>query len=202
MLVRCLNNKISGVDSQSAIGQKLRQSVGTGTDLLDVTVRSLYTVYAVAIQDGNPSYFIADDLYESLSYPLAYASILFEEFENCVSSCWKVAVGGEESKTEVLIAFKEWIDDDRFYENLIDGNDREVALFRRYKVFMDMEYPSPSVTDEAKVLEGSWLMCSKCSDAWESESTLGMIHCPKCSATLLNPRYLPSSYPVFRLNDK
>lgn len=194
MLVRCLNNKISCVDAQSAIGQKLRQSVGTGTDSLDVTVGSSYTVYAVAIREGDLWYFIADDLYESLSYPLAYASVLFEQADNCVSSCWEVGVRGEDSKSEVLITFKEWIDDVMFFENLIDGNDHEVELFQRYKTFMDVEHPSPSIADKAEAVDDAWFMCPKCSETWESKSTLGMIRCPKCSATLLNPQYSPPPY--------
>jgi len=194
MLVRCLNNKISGVDAPSAIGQELRQSVGPGTDLLDLTVGSSYTVYAISIRDGGPWFFIADDLYESLSHPLAYASVMFEEADNSVSSCWKVRMRG--AKNEVLIAFKEWVDNAMFLENLIDGNDHEVELFQRYKAFMDMEYPSPSIPDEAELVEGNWLMCSQCSEAWETESTLGMIGCPKCSAVMLNPRYSPPPHSV------
>lgn len=196
MLLRCMHNKISLIDAQSAIGQKLRQSVSTDTDALDVTVGALYTVYAIAIREGVLWYFIADDLHEVLSYPLAYASVLFDETDNRVSSCWEVMVQGKDSNREVIIAFKEWVNDANFFEHLIDGNLLEVQIFRRYKAFMDMEYPSPSITDKAEQIGGAWLMCPRCAEAWESETMLGMIRCPKCFTCLLNPRYSASPYLV------
>ena len=189
MLVRCVHNKMNFVDAQSAIGQKLRQTVSTDTDAFDVTVGSFYTVYAIAIREGVPWFFIADDLYEVLSYPLAYASVLFDETDNRVSSCWEVVVQVKDSNCEVIIAFKEWVNDANFFEHLIDGSDLEVQIFRRYKAFMDIEYPSPSITNKAELIGDAWFMCPICAEAWESESKLGMIRCPKCFTCLLNPRY-------------
>lgn len=194
MLVRCLHNKINFIDAHTVIGQKLRQSVGIYNDALDVTVGSLYTVYAIAIREGVPWYFIADDLHEILSYPLAYASVLFDERDNRVSSCWEVVIQGKDSNSEVIIAFKEWVNDANFFEHLIDGNALEVQIFSQYKAFMDMEYPSPSINDKAELLEDAWLMCPHCAEAWESAITLGMIRCPKCFSCLLNPRYLAPLY--------
>ena len=198
MLVRCVSNNIKSVDSQSAIGRELHQSVRTHGGALNITVGTSYTVYAIAIRNCYPWYFVADDLYECLSYPFAYASAFFVETDVRVSSCWTVGFRGANSKvegmSEVLFTFKEWANDEVFYERLVDGNDDDLELFQKYKDFMDMEYPLSFVTDTAELVEDNWLMCPKCIDAWESDSILGMVRCPKCSTMFLNSKYSPSAH--------
>ena len=198
MFVRCVSNNIKCVDPQSAIGRELRQSVRTPGGALDLTVGRTYTVYAIAIRNCYPWYFVADDYYDewSSSYPQNYAAAFFVETDVRVSSCWTVGFRGANMKVEgmreVLFTFKEWANDEVFYERLFDGNKNDIQLFQKYKKFMDMEYPLSSVTDTAELVHDNWLMCPKCIDAWESDSVLGMVRCPKCSTTFLNPRYSPS----------
>lgn len=193
MLVRCTENAIASFDTNSAIGQELHGAFGEGSKLFDITAGASYVVYAVAIRKGLPWYFIADDSYEHLLYPLPYASACFEEIDSRVSRCWSVGFRGENGKiggmSEVLITFCEWARDGGFFERLIDGSRREADLFQRYKAFMDLEYPAPVATDEAEQLEQEWVMCPKCTEVWKADATLGMTRCPKCSARLLNPVY-------------
>lgn len=197
MLVRCVSNKLESVDPRSAFGRELQQSVKTDGCSLDVTVGTFYTVYAIAIRNSYPWYFIADDLYARLGYPLSYAAAFFVETDVRVSSCWTIGFRGPKSKikgmSEVLFTFKEWASDEVFFERLIDRNEDDVVLFQKYKNFMDMEYPLSYVTCTAELVEDNWLMCPKCVDAWESDSILGMVRCPKCSKMLLNPKYSPSA---------
>lgn len=58
---------------------------------------------------------------------------MFEEVDSRVSSCWRVGFRRKASASDVSIAFEEWLSDEMFYERLIDGNDREVEVFQRYK---------------------------------------------------------------------
>ena len=195
MFVRCVSDNIKSVDPQSAIGRELHRSVRTHGGELEITVGRTYTVYAIAIRDCYPWYFIADDRYKWPTYPFPYAAAFFIETDVRVSSCWTVGFCGANVKVEglreVLFTFKEWASDEMFFERLIDGNKRYIEIFRKYKYFMDLEYPLSSVTDTAELVQDNWLMCPKCIDAWESDSVLGMVRCPKCSTTFLNPRYSP-----------
>ena len=196
MFVRCVSSNIGSVNPQSAIGRELHQSVRTHGGELDVTVGRTYTVYGVAIRNCIPWYFIADDSYEWSLYPLAYAPAFFVETDVRVSSCWTIGFRGANVKVEgvreVIFSFEEWAQDEVFYERLVNGNESDLELFQKYKDFMDMEYPLSFVTDTADLVKGNWLMCPKCFDAWESDSVLGMVRCPKCSTTFLNPKYSPS----------
>ena len=199
MLVQCVTNSIHQVAPRDPLGQDWRQWFGSSSDLLSLRAGALYTVYAVRMDvNHHARYFIADENYDSqvpLSYPMSYASFFFDVIDARVSSCWTLGIPSKNSKSkcdsELLLTFKEWVGDESFYESLVDGSAREVNIFEQYKAFMDMEYPSPSVTEKAELIEDNWLMCPKCLEAWQSDVILGMVDCPQCSSVLLNPRYSP-----------
>lgn len=195
MLVRCVTNSIHQVAPRAPADQDWRKWFGSSSDLLSLSTGALYTVYAVSM-DHHARYFIADNDYDGpgpLCYPVSYESFFFDVIDARVSSCWTLGVQSSSSKpkcdSELLLTFKEWVSDESFYENLVDGHAHEVGIFRQYKAFMDIEFPSPGVTEKAELIEDNWLMCSKCCEAWQSDVVLGMVNCPQCSSVLLNPRY-------------
>ncbi|MDP1978688.1 hypothetical protein [Undibacterium sp.] len=51
-----------------------------------------------------------------------------------------------------------------------------------------LNFSDPDVSDIATLLDAQWLMCPKCTDAWESVSPRPMVICPKCKRLLQNPR--------------
>ena len=202
MLIQCVTNNTNQVSSQLPLDQELRQSKDASTGLRDISIGTLYTVYAVHISVNNrTSYFITDNNYGALWYPISYESFFFDVIDDRVSSCWALGLQGNNSKlkkgSEVLITFKEWVNEEMFFEDLVDGSTREIEVFKQYKAFMDIEYPSPCVTDRAELIEGKWLMCPKCCEAWESAVIWGMVGCPQCSSVLLNPRYSPINFQSF-----
>lgn len=194
MRVQCVNNQVQKKLMGSFVNKDFVSSIGSYGEVLDLTVNKSYIVYAIEVRDGHLWYFIADDLYESLSYPLAYASIFFSKLDSRVSNCWLLDNYDHQSheKRNITFAFKEWVEDSSFFELLIDGSDHEVTIFQKYKEFMDLEYPYSEITEKAIGLEGDWVMCPMCSEAWEVITNLGMTSCPKCNKIMLNPRYLKS----------
>lgn len=42
---------------------------------------------------------------------------------------------------------------------------------------MELEYPNPDIAMKAQLIEGNWLMCPGCIDAWEAEAKDGMVVC-------------------------
>jgi hypothetical protein len=45
----------------------------------------------------------------------------------------------------------------------------------------------PNILEVAILADSNWVICSKCNDAWESNSTNAMVICPKCECLLHNP---------------
>jgi hypothetical protein len=192
MLVKCVCSDIRNVASGSELGRELGRSFGTDTHHLELTVGGLYVVYGLEIKGGWIRYFVADDAYSSTLYPVAYLATFFDVVDRRVSRCWTIGCRGANtrSSSEVLLAFEEWSRDATFYERLVDGAAQEQAVFRDRKEFMDLEFPNPSIADGAEVLDGGWLLCPKCGEAWESQTAEGMTRCPKCRVLLSNPLFV------------
>lgn len=190
MIVECVSDDIRSVDPKSGLEQEVRRWFGTDTYRMNLTVGRLYVVYAVAVEQGWLRYFIADDMYARTQYPFSFFATFFKVIDRRLSRCWTLRSGnGAAECSDFIITFDEWADDPSFYERLVDGEDEARGTFRRRKELMDLEFPSPSVSDSAENVEDDWLLCPKCDDAWESKTKLGMVKCPKCRAVLLNPKY-------------
>lgn len=186
MLVQCIGNQFSEVDVPSASEEVIRESFGS-YDRHPLTEGSCYVVYGIETRLGISWYYIADENYNQSNhfYPLAYPSCFFLVKDDRPSSCW---VKGKRVSKDSITSFKEWVGEKAFFEGLVNGEDREVQIFRKYKDLMDLEYAIPSVRDQAQILEGDWLMCPKCDEVWQNHSSLEMILCPKCQSIYLNQK--------------
>lgn len=52
-----------------------------------------------------------------------------------------------------------------------------------------LKNPDASVLKSAIELDSDWLMCPRCTDAWQSNSKNAIVLCPKCKHFFQNPRY-------------
>lgn len=149
-----------------------------------------YVVYAMTLRSNYVWYYLCT---RNLDYPTWHASPLFEVVDGSMSKYWKFSFIWEKEINfiETTWAYPEWANDPNgYYGNLIDGDAHETEIFAQYKKLMDMEFPIPSVTDVAKLIDDNWLMCDYCIDAWESsDSSQAMVVCPTCQRMMHNPRY-------------
>jgi hypothetical protein len=184
MLVRCLYNKSSDLpaDLLEATGYNSRTDFG-------LTIGKHYIVYAITVRDNYLWYYIDDDY--SYVYPVGEPAPLLSIVEGRMSRYWVCSYS--------IIVFPEWANDPyNFYDALTNGDEEEEEIFLRYKKLMDVEFPNPSITISATLLDTNWLMCPICIDAWETVSTEGMVICPKCHTMMHNPQY--SREDISRLN--
>jgi hypothetical protein len=157
---------------------------------MQLTIGRLYVVYAVEIIDGWVRYYVADDVYPNVSYPVGYFAAFFEIVDPRVSGCWTFKCTQPRSRSpNTLLAFENWAQEPLFYENLVDGGAREWEIFRDRKEFMDLEFPDPSLAAVAEAVDIGWLLCPRCSEAWESDEHQGLVRCPRCNTVLNNPRF-------------
>jgi hypothetical protein len=52
--------------------------------------------------------------------------------------------------------------------------------------------PLSEIKEIATEIAENWLMCPLCQEAWETQSTYGMVRCPACNHKLHNPKYKPA----------
>jgi len=189
MLIRCIANNLEDILSSCSPRQAL-EVVQIVPQKAPISIGCDYVVYAITIYFGIQWYYICDDDYEDrLAYPMAYPSHFFEIIDKKWSSLWSDDLFSPQLEYSVL-SFKEWANEERFYELLLDGNPRECDLFQKHKILIDLEFSRPSISLYAEQLDENWLMCPKCIDAWQLKEAYleGMlVECPHCNTLLLRP---------------
>lgn len=193
MIIRCKFDTISKVANNQDLHQALLKMRIIADDKLSLTVGRHYVVYAIQMDSVFPKLFIADDVFSY--YPKPYYLPLFDVVDERFSRFWRPpakyltwkALNQNDEIGKQLIAFKEWVwKGDLFFERLFDGMPQEIELFSKYKKAMDMEFAPPDLKDLANRLEGSWIQCSLCFEAWECDDKNELVKCPECHSILRN----------------
>ena len=137
------------------------------SSLEELILGKVYVVYALSELKGEIFYCICDELY---SQPMWYPFELFKILDPRISRFW---IFGLEKyfKDAPFFGIPEWVKDDYFYTNLVEGEDKERAIFANYQKLMDLEFPSSLVQETAQIADNEWLICPKCIDAWEYTDT-------------------------------
>lgn len=103
-----------------------------------LTMGKEYVVYAVAIRRDQVWYYVVDDT--ASWFPIYKPAPLFEIKDARVSRYWRLKLTPGNLDHEVLLAFEEWVSDERFYDHLSDKEQAEVKVFRERKRQMDEEF--------------------------------------------------------------
>jgi len=162
--------------------------------LFAIVVGKIYIVYGMTVYVNMVWYYIADEDYSF--YPIWTPASLFDVVDDKISRYWVYSFKeGEFNNKAPLWTFPDWAQDPDFYDRLLDFETKEVAIFKRYKELMDLEFEDPRITEYAQKEEDGWLICWSCYEAWQSFNTLdALVKCPKCEKILNNPRYVKSEY--------
>ncbi len=87
------------------------------------------------------------------------------------------------------MSFPELVQSRDVFDQLALGDDLARAMFYKLQRSADLEWLDPGTEKTAEALDGNWLQCPLCSDAWESESLDAMVRCPTCQGVSRNPKY-------------
>lgn len=185
MLVKCIYNKGKDLPLDAQVP---RSGFGPDCDFR-LILDKMYIVYGMTVYSDYIWYYIGDEYYSY--YPAWNPSPLFEVIDGRLSKYWvhNFWHGKNKHTSHTLIAYPEWANEPYYYDQLTDGEEREVEIFESYKALMDLEFPNPSIIDKAKALEGNRLECPSCLEIWETTSRDGMVICPNCEKMLHNPFY-------------
>lgn len=155
-----------------------------------LTLGKEYVVYGVSFRGSLPWYYVCDDNFTH--YPALWSSLLFKVVDGTPSRFWTMNPGrGSKEGLEVYprLVLPNWAESDEYYDQLTNGHVSIVAEFVRFKQLMDIEFPITSIGVLHVLLEGSWLQCLNCQDAWKGSTMFGLSSCPKCSSLSQNPIY-------------
>ncbi len=132
MIVRCVNNRLDQIDDNP-----LREIVSKSVHLneLDLEVGNNYFVYGIVFWEGIPWYYILEN--DSDDYPVPICAAFFEIASADFSATWRLGWGHNGMAAQILPS--EWLDDPRFYEELVGGGTREIETFQRIRHEIDRE---------------------------------------------------------------
>ena len=165
-------------------------SGNTPSSVFHVTLGRDYTVYGVLFRGPVLSYLIQADT----GLPQWTPASLFQVVCSRVSRTW-VCVNWSSTEYFAVVSFPELVQSPEVLDQLTLGDSSAREMFYKRQQSADLEFLNPSVEKTAEALDGDWLQCPLCSDAWESGSLDAMVRCPKCQSVSRNPKY-PSDYPM------
>jgi hypothetical protein len=183
MKIKCAKNKIKD------LSEEVIKRYDLTSDMPSLIVGKEYVVYAITEFDNNIWYCICEE--GPIPDPQWNPSTLFEIKDGRLSRYWIFNFREAQNKLFPYIGFPEMVNDPSFYDELIDGDSEDnIAVFRKYKELMGLEFPDATVAEKAQIGDQDWLICPTCIDGWECSNTIdGMVRCPKCKKIMHNPRY-------------
>ena len=157
----------------------------------NLTENKLYVVYGMKVFAKYFWYYVVDD--SNQPRPLLIPAPLFKIENDRLSKYWEFVFEYEENPlwTRIAWVFPEWAFNPNYYDALYDGSQKEVAIFKKYKLLMDLEFPDTSIEDSATILDEEYLGCKNCDRIWKIQTEDAMVVCPKCHKMMHNPYYSP-----------
>src|SRR5574342_425199 len=109
-----------------------------------------YVVYAITEMHEFIWYSLCDENYNY--YPMWFPFSIFEITDQRLSRYWIFSLRERLSRTDTIVfspflAYSEWSLQDDYYDNLTDGEEREVKIFKKYKELMELEFPNPVIPE-------------------------------------------------------
>jgi len=131
MIVKCIDN--TGIN----LPEDLLVHYGWNKSMIfeEITIGKTYVVYAIIHVKNIPCYMVCSDIFDGqyITYPSLLPHSLFKTVQDKYSKFW---YSKEDSKD---VGFKEVLQDEYFYGNLVEGYEKEVQMFLTLKRKIDQE---------------------------------------------------------------
>jgi hypothetical protein len=105
--------------------------------VFELTPGHSYVVYAVGVNGPGTWLYVADDAFTD--GPRQFPVTLFELEDPTVSRHWVLSLGHDDAEQPDMLAPPEWVRERWFFNRLVDGEPRAVAIFARLKAQLDTE---------------------------------------------------------------
>ena len=179
MRVLCKNLGGSDLPTVDIAGGYLRSTE------FHVTVGRGYTVYGLLFTKGVLRYLIEEDNLLPLWHPPSLFAVVCDR----VSRYWRLANWSNSERYFVVISYPEITESPEAFDSLANGDREARNAFRERKQLAELEFPDSSIQEVAHLVEGDWLQCPFCADAWQLKSLDALVKCPACGKISNNPRY-------------
>jgi len=185
MIVKCIERFGKNLPSD-CLTAELRYSERDKNVEFDLVIGKFYVVYAMALFGKYLWYAVCE---ASMEFPIFRPAPFFLIENSKLSKYWIYSYIEQQLSylSNANFGFPEWINEDYFYNKLLNDGEREIKIFSEYKTKMDLEFRDPLIIDSAEEIDAEWLLCPFCIDAWQELTKFEMVICPKCCKKMLNP---------------
>ena len=133
MVVKCVVNTIEGALLRGLQSYQIGDHFHYDSTYQLLDLGQVYPVCGLLLTAQGIWVFILED--EEDEYPLQYPISFFDIVDSTISGDWVTGKGEAFSsvsrKVFALLAPKEWAQNERFYEALVDGEPQAVAAFKK-----------------------------------------------------------------------
>lgn len=181
MLVKCIANNLSALEVSDFTKNELKLlGVGGINGSFHLKMGMEYVVFGVTYKFKIPFYYVCDECFSY--YPMAYVASAFTILDDRLSKYWRYSITSYEGSGDYYtkLVFKEWANDEYYYDRLTNNNPADVKLFAAYREKMLIEYSIPSIQDVAIYIDDNWVMCQSCDETWQESGCNEMTWCAKC----------------------
>lgn len=144
MRVKCIANNVNSIketEAKSRLLKTIHYEYGDSS----LIVGCVYTVIAISYWNDDGIRIYLQTVSEN--YPHPYPIEFFNIIDNNISEGWCIRFGKNSLDTYIeVVSFPEWVNDDTFYERLLDEDKEAIAIYKyqRDKIFAN-ESPSSNL---------------------------------------------------------
>lgn len=132
MRVTCIKNEVAAIE-EAEVRDRIRRSIHIDGPMSDLAVGREYSVQALEERDGGLWLYL--HTVAMSDYPYPYPAEMFEVQDNILLAEWCIRLQVQRGNIVwKLIAFCEWVNDEHFYERLVDGDVEAISLYQRSKI--------------------------------------------------------------------
>jgi hypothetical protein len=130
MRVKCKFNAVNDIPD-TGVRERLSKSIHRDNPDDDLVVGNIYAVVALARWNDGGFWVYLHTVKES-DFPYPYPLEMFDVADPAIPNNWHISFVSQPGGVEVeMMTFAEWIADSQFYEKLVDGDERAIALYNK-----------------------------------------------------------------------
>ena len=138
MKVKCKINRLMEIDS-SNFKKWLDRFIHLDEDIdLGLEIGREYVVCGIIFYENYPFYYLFEGSGDS--YPTPFPAGFFDIMDFRMSTYWVLSYKFEDGENSAALLFKDWANEPRFYENVLDDGEDAIKKMAEIKSILEAEF--------------------------------------------------------------
>ncbi|MFK8011434.1 MAG: hypothetical protein AB8B80_05300 [Marinicellaceae bacterium] len=133
MKITCKKNNVFDIHKTDRVEQIFKFSDGQ----LNIEIEKTYNVHGVIFDKDEPWFYIylddEDEYFDLSDTPSAYPASLFDVVDGTIPPFWELNMDVIGNFDGVMLGFKEWVTNHRFFFYAVEGRQEELEIMNKYR---------------------------------------------------------------------